>query len=384
MSTHLDHDVKVTPIELFFDLVFVFAITQVTLTFANDLTWGGFGRGLILLTVLWWAWAAYSWLTNAIHADDLILARFVIFGAMGAMLVAAIAAPNAFGDEALLFGIAYFIVRLLHIVLYAVAAEDQTDREAILRLAPGMLAGSALLIAASAFDGAMQAGLWLAAAAIDFGTPLIRGNEGFTVHPHHFVERHGLVIIIALGESIVVIGAGATGLSIDAATVATALLGLTVSILIWWLYFDVVTLAAERRLERAQGAERARLARDSYSYLHLLIVGGIILIALGIKIIIQDPTQALETIPAVALCGGVAVHLLGHVGYRYRDYHTLSKPRSAGVIGALALIPVATRTDGLVSLALVAAVLAAVAISEQMEHAQVRAIVREHGTAEHS
>src|SRR5918998_4008829 len=196
-----------TPLELFFDLVFVFALTQVTGFLTNHLTWGGMLQGAALLAALWWAWVGYSWLTNAVPAEEVIPARLVIFCAMAAMFVASLAVPGAFGEYGVIFGSAYFVVQLLHQLLYALATgSDPELHRAVLRLAPGLLVGPALLIVAGFLDGLAQGTLWAVALAVSYGVAFVRSVSGFRVHAGHFAERHGLVVIIALGESIVAVG----------------------------------------------------------------------------------------------------------------------------------------------------------------------------------
>ena len=225
-------DRRVTPLELFFDLVFVFALTQVTGFLADEPTWSGAMRGALLLAALWWAWVCYSWLTNAVPAEEVIPARLVILSAMAATLVASLAVPGAFGEYGVLFGVAYFAVRFLHVVLYAIATGgDPEERGAVLRLAPGLLGGPALLVVAGFLDGATQVTLWFLALVIDYGVALVRGVAGLRVHAGHFVERHGLIIIIALGESIVAIGSA--GLDLDAGTLLAALFGIVLAAALW-------------------------------------------------------------------------------------------------------------------------------------------------------
>src|SRR5918993_738092 len=311
---------RVTPLELFFDLVFVFALTQVTGFLTEHLSWTGMLEGAALLVVLWWAWAGYVWLTNAVPAEEVVPARLVILIAMAAMLVASLAVPDAFGQYGVLFSLAYFVVRLLHVVLFVLATGNTPEtQQAFLRLTPGFLLAPALLIPAGFMDGFAQGTLWAVALAIDLGVSLVRGVSGFRVHAGHFVERYGLIVIIALGESIVAIGVGASGLAIGAGVVLAAVLGIALAAALWWAYFDLFVLVAERRLFAAQGAERARLARDAYPYLHLPMVAGIIFVALGIKQTLAHVGDPLGTIPAVALCGGVALYLLGRHALQLRE-----------------------------------------------------------------
>jgi low temperature requirement protein LtrA len=368
---------RVTPLELFFDLVFVFALTQVTGFLADHLTWIGMLQGATLLVVLWWAWGGYSWLTNAVPAEEVISARLVILTAMAAMLVASLAVPDAFGEYGMLFGLAYFVVRLLHVVLFVLATGDTPEtHQAFLRLTPGFLLAPALLIPAGFVDGFAQGTLWAVALAIDLGVSLVRGVSGFRVHAGHFVERYGLIVIIALGESIVAIGVGASGLELGAGAVLAAVLGVALAAALWWAYFDLFVLVAERRLSAAKGAERARLARDSYPYLHLPMVAGIILVALGIKKTMAHVGDPLGTIPAVALCGGVALYLLGHNAFRLRDVGSVSVPRFVVTILCCALIPVAVSVPSLVTLAILAGLMSALAAFETATSREFRRELR--------
>jgi low temperature requirement protein LtrA len=368
-------DHRVTPLELFFDLVFVFAFTQVTALMADHTTWEGLGQGMLVLGAVWFAWAAYGWLTNEVDAEANV-SRLTVFTVMGAMLIAAMAIPGAFGDNALAFAIAYLVVRVLHIALFAQASRHVGAREAILALAPTAIGGPALLILASAFDGAIQAGIWCVALAIDYSGPYIRGVEGFSVSPGHFAERFGLIVIIALGESIVAVGAGATGLPLDAPIIIAALAGVVIAAGLWWTYFDVVAWLTQRRLTEARGLERNKMARDVYSYLHLPMIAGIVLLALGIKKILGHTGEPLETVPAVALCGGVALYLLAHVAIRLRNIHTIAGRRllAAGIL--LAMIPVATEIDALATILVVAVVVIALVAWDTHVYGEARDRVR--------
>ena len=248
---------RVTPLELFFDLIFVFAITQVTGLVVADPTWAGLVRGLLVLSVLWWAWAAYAWLTNTIDPEEGIV-RLAMFGAMGAMLIASFAVPDAFGDDAFLFACAYAIVRVAHLVLYSVAGRG--DREllaAVARLGVGSAIGVSLLFVAAALDGKPQVAVWAIALVCDLLGPYVGRARGWHLSPGHFVERHALIVIIALGESIVALGAGATS-DLGVGVVVAALLGFTVAACLWWAYFDVVAIVAERRLTEMEGTPSSR------------------------------------------------------------------------------------------------------------------------------
>ncbi len=367
---------RVTPLELFFDLVFVFAITQVTGLMAHHPTWEGLGQGLLVLAAIWWAWVGYSWLTNTVDPDE-GLNRLAVFAAMAAILVCSLAVPGAFGDEALLFGVAYFLVRALHVVLYLRAARgDARLRGAVLRLAPAVIVGPALLVLAGFLGGGAQAAVWIIALTIDYAGPVVSGVEGWRLSPGHFAERHGLIVIIALGESVVAVGAGSGGIGVDAGIVTAAVLGIAIAATLWWAYFDVVAVVAERTLRRARGTDRNRRARDAYSYLHLPMIAGIVLFALGAKKTLAHVEDPLKAAPAVALCGGVALYLVAHVAFRWRNVHSLNRQRLVAAAACAALIPLALSAPALVALGAVAAVCVALIAYEAIHFGAARARVR--------
>jgi low temperature requirement protein LtrA len=367
---------RVTPLELFFDLVFVLAITQCTALMAAEPTWTGLGKGMLVLGVLWWSWVGYSWLTSVVDPEE-GATRLVIFAAMAGLLVAALCVPEAFGDSALLFACAYGVVRFSQIALMILASRDDPSlRRSTLGLAGGTAIGVGLLVAASAFDGALQGGLWVLALLLDMGEPYLFGSEGWKLVPGHFAERHGLIFIIALGESIVAIGVGAEA-GVDAGVVAAATLGIAVAAALWWLYFDVVALFAARRLSStAVGPEQNDLARDSYSYLHFPMVAGVVLLALGVKKTLGDVGDPLELVPAVATLGGTAVYLLAHVAFRLRNVGSLNKHRLLTALVLLALVPVAVELPALATLAILAAVLALLVTYERVRFAEARGRLR--------
>jgi low temperature requirement protein LtrA len=366
---------RVTPLELFFDLVFVFAITQVTSMLSADPTWGGLGRALLVLGALWWAWTGYAWLTNTVNPDEGAV-RLAILGAMGALLLVALAVPNAFGDDGVLFGVAYFSVRVLHLVLFALAARGDRDMlGSVLRLAVGATIGPALIIVAGFTDGGAQAALWTIALTIDYlGGAFSSG--GWRVSPGHFAERHGLIIIIALGESIVAIGVGARGEALDAGVIGAALLGMAMVTALWWSYFDVVSIVAERKLTELSGVAQASLARDTYSYLHLPMVAGIVLFALALKQTLGHIGDELETVPAVALCVGPAIYLLAHDAMRFRTSRTYNWRRSLTVLVLVALLPAALSLDALAALGAVTAVCWALVAWEALRYSDTRQRIR--------
>jgi low temperature requirement protein LtrA len=389
----VSEEARVAPIELFFDLVFVFSLTQVTALMAEDLSARGLVRGLLVLTLLWWTWVGYAWLGNVVQADEGI-GRVTMFGAMAAMFVMALAVPEAFVDLGgglsgpVVFAFAYLAVRLLHLTIFWLAASASNDyglRGQLIRFAPSVLGGTALLLVASRLEGRAQTLTWVAVLIVDLGGTMLAGASGWRLNSAgQFAERHGLVIIVALGESIVAIGVGVAGLPISLPIIAASVLGLALTGCLWWAYFDVVALVAERVLRRAQGEEQARIARDSYSYLHLPMIAGIVLLALGLKKVLvwvgdasdhalPDP---LELLPLAAMFSGVALYLLAHVAFRYRNVHSINIQRVVVAALLLALIPVGARIPALAALGLVTAIMVAMIAFEAVKFADLRERVR--------
>ncbi len=371
-----EREQRVTPLELFFDLVFVFAITQVTSFLSRNPTWGGLLRALLLLGMLWWAWSAYAWLTNTLDPEEGAV-RLAMLAAVAAMLIVSLAVPRAFGDDGVIFGVAYLVVRALHLVLFGIAGRGDRDLlRAVARIVPGALLGAALLVVAGFLHGAVQLVVWSAAVAVTYLGALVGHMRGWRVSPEHFVERFGLIIIIALGESIVAIGVGARRLPLDGGVIAAALLGITVAACIWWSYFDWVAYVAQSRLAEARGATRAALARDAFSYLHLPMVAGIVLFAFGLKTTLADTTGSLATVPALGLVGGIALYLLAHVALRLRLGSGLGRGRPVASVVLLGLLPAARAVPGLAALGLVAAVCVSLIVYEFLRHREERAWIR--------
>jgi low temperature requirement protein LtrA len=368
---------RVTPLELFFDLVFVLAITQCTALMAHTPTWEGLVRGLLALGVLWWCWVGYAWLTSVVDPEEGAV-RIAMFGSMAALLVAAIAVPNAFNDEGLVFAIAYGIARYAQVILLYIAGRDNRDLQhsVIVGLLFSTTIGVGLLVVASQTDGVTQGILWAAALAIDMAGPLFFGVEGWMLVPGHFAERHGLIVLIAIGESIVAVGAAATS-HLDAGVITATVLGIVVAAAFWWLYFDVVAVVAGRRLARLPaGREQNSMARDSYSFLHFPMVAGIILVALGMKKTLAHVDHHLDIVIATAMFGGMALYLVAHVAFRWRNLHTLNRQRlvTAGLL--VALLPLVTEIEALIALAIMAAVLVILISYEAIRFADARDRIR--------
>jgi low temperature requirement protein LtrA len=375
---------RVTPLELFFDLVFVLAITQCTALMSHDQTWSGLIQGLLILGVLWWAWVGYAWLTSVIDPEAGAV-RLVIFAAMAAMLIVSLCVQEAFGNLALTFALAIGVYRTAHIVLFWLAGADDKDlRRSVIGLAVSTAVAVGILIVASLFDGLAQGALWALAIFLDMAGPYFFGSDGWKIVPGHFAERHGLIVIIALGESIVAIGVGASG-ALDLGIGATAVLGVFLAAALWWMYFDVVALVSARRLGEAEvGRVQNELARDSYSYVHLLLVAGIVLMALGLKVTIGHYDEDLHDVAAFALLGGLAIYLLGLVAFRYRHVQTTNRRRLGLAIVLLFLVPVATSMPALISLAVVVVLIWTMIVYEHRAYGPGRDQLRQEASAAHT
>jgi low temperature requirement protein LtrA len=382
LSPTLRDGERVTPLELFFDLVFVLAITQCTALMSHHPTWSGVAQALLVLGMLWWAWTGYSWLTSVIDPEEGAV-RLVMFGAMAALLLVSLCVPEAFGNLALAFALIYGVVRTAHIALFMLASpEDDALRHSVLGLAASTAVAVALLATASLFDGLAQGALWALALLLDMGGPYFFGADGWKLVPGHFAERHGLIVIIALGESIVAIGVGAAHtLTLGIGT--AAVLGVALTAAMWWVYFDIVAIVAGRRLAEAEtGKAQNEMARDSYSYVHLLMVAGIVLVAFGMKTTIGHFDGHMHAVPAFALLGGLAAYLLGHVAFRYRHIRTINRQRLLLAIVLLILVPVATEVPALVALAVANVLIWAMIAYETRSYGEGRQRVRRPQTAE--
>jgi low temperature requirement protein LtrA len=348
-------------IELFFDLVFVFAFTQVTALVVEDTTTEGFARAALVFALVWWAWSAYAWLTDAVDVEN-TPTRLFLFAAMLAAFFMALAVPDAFTDEAAWFGIAYFVVRVLHIALYLWGVRhDPRQFAALVRLAPWFLVAPSVALIGAFTEDPVRTTLWVASLVIDVVGTLFaaRSASGWQIAASHFAERFGLVIIIALGESIVAIGLAADSLAENtefAVAVAVSFAGAAVA---WWAYFDFVQLAAERALHRAHEDVRGPLARDVYTYFHYPIVLGIIFLAVASKKTLAAPSEPLSDGGRAALGLGMGLFVLGFVLIRLRVIRRLAWERTAGAVLVILVVLVFEDADALLLLTLSVAALAA-------------------------
>jgi low temperature requirement protein LtrA len=362
---------RTTPVELLWDLVFVFAVTRVTTLLTGDLSWAGWGRSMLVLALVWWAWSAFVWATNAQDPDAAVF-RAVLLLAMALIFIDGLALPDAFGSEGTLFAVAYAGVRFLHLGLYVDASRrGNASLAAIAGFSVTVVIGMALLIGGSSADGATRVVLWAIAAAIDYAGPAwltrerLRGLQRVAVA--HFAERYSLFIIICLGESIVAIGLGATRHRLDAELIAAVTLALLITIGLWWTYFDRFAARAEERLRTHHDPVLA--AADGYSYLHLVLVAGIIVFAVGAKDAVAGVTDPLSDAARLALCGGTALYLAGHAAFRLRMTGTLRYAKLVAAAACLVLFAAVTDAPAWATAGLLTGVLAVLvgfeAISER-------------------
>ena len=367
---------KTSYLELFFDLVFVFAFTQVTALILEDPSLLGFSRAALVLAMVWWAWSAYAWMTNAIDVENAVT-RLIIFAAMIAGFFMALAVPQAFADEAAWFAVAYFVVRVLNSALYSWGVRNDSGAlRATLRLAPWFLVAALVALVGGFVDPNYRAWVWLASLAIDVVGTLTVARADWHVSPAHFAERFALIVIIALGESIVAIGVGTAGLSRDATYAVSVVIAFSGVAALWWAYFDFTAIAAERSLRRATGPARNRLARDVFTYFHYPLVLGIILYAVAAKKALEHPLDPLSKPGRWALGLGIALFLCGFALMRFRVIRRVAWERLAAAALVLAVAVLLVGADAIVTLGVVIAILALSVALESARLREVRAQLR--------
>lgn len=371
---------RATALELFFDLVYVFAVTQLSHALVEHLTWTGAAQTLFLLLLVWWAWSYTTWMTNWLDPESTAV-RLLLIAMMGASLMMAIAIPDAFGDRALLFAVAYTAVQVMRTAfMVAVCAPASSLRLSFARILIWSLASGALLVTGALLPVEAQVALWIAALVVDYAGPYARywvprlgasAVRDWAIDGALFAERFQLFVIIALGETIVITGATASDLDIDAAVGAAILVALISTAAFWWLYFDYVARIAGRRL--AESDDPGRLARDAFSYIHIPLIAGIIVAAVGDEIVIAHPGDALTGPELAAVAGGPAIYLLGHVALRLRMAGSLSRKRLAAAVACVAVAGAGAALPALAVAALVTAVLVALIAAEAVAGRRLRA-----------
>jgi len=369
-----DEEAHASKLELFYDLVFVLAVTQVSHLLLDDLTWNGAWRSLLVLLVIWWAWNYTTWVTNMLDPESIVV-RLLVLAIMFASLVMAVAIPHAFGSRALMFAGAYVAIQVgrTAFLAFVVAGRGSPERAPAANILTWFVVSGGFWLAGAFASGTSRMTLWVIAIAIDYLAPLVfyrvpgrprLDGQAWDVETSHFAERFQLFIIIALGESIVVTGATTSDLELNTARFAAFGLAFLSTVAFWWLYFDFVAPIAQRRLALAE--ESMTLARDGYTYLHVVIVAGIIVTAVGDEIVIAHPLDRLAAPELVAVVAGPAIYLLGHVLFRLRMAGSVSWKRLAGAIACVLVGLVGLTASALVVASLLVAVLAAVIASEHV------------------
>jgi low temperature requirement protein LtrA len=372
---------RATTLELFYDLVFVFAVTQVSHLLLANLGWEGAGEATLVLLVVWWAWNYTTWVTNELDPDSPVV-RLLLIAIMLATLLMAVAIPDAFGSKGLLFAGSYVAIQVgRHAFLtFASARPGTIERERAADILIWLSGAGVFWIGGALVEGDARIALWLVALGIDYLGPVFLyrapgrpklAPETWDVETAHFAERFQLFVIIALGESIVLTGATTSDLDLDAARLTALTLAFAGTAALWWLYFDYVAPIAQRRLELSEN--RTLLARDGYTYLHVLMIAGVIASAVGDELVIAHPTDVLPAAEVVVLVSGPAIYLLGHVLFRLRMAGTLSRKRLAGAVACLAVGALGSVAPGLVLSGLLVAVLVGVIAAERIAEARRRA-----------
>lgn len=364
---------RTTPVELLWDLVFVFAVTEVTTLFAHETNWARLGQAALVLALVWWAWSAFVWAANAQEEESRTL-RACLLAGTALIFIVGLAVPHAFGRNSLLFAVAYALVRFLHLGVYADAARrGNAGRAAILGFGVTVVIGMALLVAGALAHGWARALLWLAAIAIDYAGPAwltrerLRGLQQVAVA--HFAERYGAFVIICIGESIVSVGVVVSERALTPGLVISATLPLLAAVGMWWTYFDRTADRAQERLRVHDDPVLA--AADGYSYMHLIIVAGIILFAGGVKLVVHHSISApMPDAGRLAMCCGAALYLVGLAAFRLR---ILGEHSFGRLLVAVALMVLYAVGGGLPAWGIgagIAALMAGLCVGEGIAHAR--------------
>ncbi|MEO3775470.1 low temperature requirement protein A [Micromonospora sp. B11E3] len=378
-------------VEVFFDLAFVFAFIQVTALMSDDFTGHGMLNAMLVLTLLWWTWSVYTWLGNNLQARAGLVRIAMLVAAMITFVMAVVARqaftdlPGAAISGPLVFVACFVAIRLVHLALRWHAVPGTRPRIALLIAVPVFIA-SILLFAAAVVpqrlfhDAGMvkgsQTGLWTLAIAIDYGSSLLMQSWGWhVVSVRHWAERHGLIVLVAFGESLIAVGLTSSRVPMSGPLVAATAFAVVIAAALGWTYFDVVAIAAERTLILKPVQRRLAAARDAYTYLHLPMVAGIMLLAFGlgkVAAIIQHNELHHASVPLVglglyALYGGVSLFLLSHVGFQLRITRLVRRtiwPRLIAAALLAGIIPIANQLPAVAALGLLAAICIGLVITE--------------------
>jgi low temperature requirement protein LtrA len=355
-------------LELFFDLVYVFAITQVVSFIHEDPTVTGFAQGAFLLGLLWWTWSIYTWTTNWTGTEGVPI-RLFLLAAMGATLLMALEVPDAFGEGSVWFGVTYFAVRMLAMGFYWVASKDHpTQRSAFITFFPLSFAAAFLIMVGGFLDTPWLGILWVVGAGLDVFSAINAGKGTFAIDTKHFAERFGLFVIIALGESIVGIGLAAAHVTRDLIHVVGIGVTFFVAAGLWWSYFDKAAPLVETVFAQRTGKTRSRFARDAYSILHYPIIVGIVFFAVAAEDVVAHPQEPLSAPVAIAMALGIAMVLASMAGSVFRTIPRVFLLRIASGSGLIVLVWLTHGIDAVATAAIVAVVLAAELVWEHTHH----------------
>jgi len=352
---------RVSTLELFFDLVFVFTITQLTSFLLRDPTVAGLVQMVLLFGNVWWMYGGYAWLTNAVPPRELAVRLLLLVG-MGGVLLIALSIPTAFGSGGVAFGVGYMVVTLVHTGLFLRA--QQTIASALARLGPFNLITAALLLVAGFTPGGVRIVLFALGGILHWITPYLIHQSVFTIRASHFVERHGLILLIALGESVVAVGIGLGAIDLPAGRIVAALLGLALTAALWWLYFSGDDDRAEAALDAARGEDKPWLALNAFGYAFVPILGGVVLIAAGLKLAVVRYDEPSTVTAAVLLAAGVAIYLAGLAIFRWLIHVRSIAVRLVMAVLALVTAFIGLRITPVAQLAVLVAVLIAGNIAE--------------------
>ncbi len=357
---------NVTFVELFFDLVFVFSVTQVVGLMHHDLTLQAVGQGILVFWLVWWAWTQFTWTLNAANTTHSLIQIGTLLATAVAFFMA-VALPEAFGERALWFAISYVVVRAIGLVLnYLVASGDQSQRSAVRNFIILSCGGFIAVLAGGYLGGAWQLWLWAGAILLDVVAVLIAGSfEGWNVHPDHFAERHGLFVIIALGETLIVAAGRVTETPWTGALIMVAVLAVAVTCALWWTYFPRAKPVLEHALETSEGLEKTRISRDAFSLMHFIIVLGVVAYALAVEEAVAHPTDPLAIESLVALALGLLLFVGGMALALRRAAKIVLVPRLLLILGTSMAILALRSVTAVTSLGIAFAGTLLIAILEQ-------------------
>jgi low temperature requirement protein LtrA len=369
---------RATYFELFFDLIYVFAITQLSHHLLRDLSWAGAAETLLLLLAVYWAWNYTTWMTNWFDPET-VAVRLTLILVMLASLLMAVAIPEGFGDRAMLFAASYCTLQVVRNGFVVAVTPPGPFHRNFLQILIWSVLSVPLWIGGAVVEDQTRRILWLAALGIDLAAPLVRywlpdwgrtPMSEWQIDPGHFSERFQLFVIIVLGESIVITGSTASGANLTTEVVAALGLGFLSSVGLWWLYFGSLTTTAVRRI--AADEIPGQLGRDAYTYLHIPIVAGVLLASVGDELVIAHPGDDLATAGALATLGGPALFIVGLMAFGARVGRHRSPTHAAAVLILLALFPPARHLSGLLVAAIVTGILTALVITDHLDPARAR------------